>query len=80
MTDEKILEVLERYDVYLKLINEDQEPQYNHMRQMIPKMRVFLEEGRREKLMRWLGFIQGALWYDGRFTVEQLAEHNRDEE
>jgi hypothetical protein len=34
------------------------------------------DPARREKLMRWLGFIQGALWYSGLYTVEELMQHN----
>ena len=29
------------------------------------------------KLMRWLGFLQGALWAAGFYTVEELKEHSR---
>jgi len=30
-----------------------------------------------EKMHRWLGFIQGVLWCEGFFTLEELKEHNR---
>lgn len=31
----------------------------------------------REKVMRWLGFVQGYLASSGLFTIEQMKEHNR---
>jgi hypothetical protein len=30
-----------------------------------------------EKFMRWLGFMQGVLWAEGLYTIEQLKDHNR---
>ncbi len=30
-----------------------------------------------EKLMRWLGFIQGALWVLGFYSIDEMREHNR---
>ena len=29
-----------------------------------------------EKVMRWLGFMQGVLWFSGNFTLNELREHN----
>lgn len=31
----------------------------------------------REKLMRWLGFMQGALYATGVYTIDQLRTHNK---
>ncbi len=44
---------------------------------MLDKMEVFLEEGCREKAMRWLCFIQACLWSNGYYTIGQLADQNR---
>lgn len=30
-----------------------------------------------EKAHRWLGFLQGVLWDDGKFTIGQMKDHNR---
>lgn len=39
---------------------------------------VFIEvEVRIEKANRWLGFIQGVLWAENVFTIEELKAHNR---
>ncbi len=48
-----------------------------HMQTMVPKATAFFEGGRREKGFRWLGFIQGALWAEGIYSIEDLKEHNR---
>lgn len=34
------------------------------------------EPDRREKIMRWYGFTQGALWALGVFTVTELKAHS----
>jgi hypothetical protein len=47
-----------------------------HVCATIPKL---LEENRVEKAMRWVGFLQGAMWALGEFTVAQLADMNRGE-
>lgn len=31
----------------------------------------------RDKIMRWLGFIQGSLWAAGFYTVEKMKNDNR---
>lgn len=77
MTDEKIREWLDRYEQKLSELDHQQ---VYHLRTMIPRMRVFLEEQRREKLMRWIGFIQGALWSEEVFTLDELKEHNKPDE
>lgn len=51
--------------------------QFNHLYEMIGKIRKFLTEDRREKAFRWLGFIQGVFYSLGIYTIEELANHNR---
>lgn len=93
MTDIKILKVLWKYECELSAdgttpqrvaINELKDAHTNadkvvraHALYMIHEMRIFLVEGRREKLMRWLGFLQGVLWMGNYYTLEELANHNR---
>jgi len=50
-----------------------------HIRTMLNKIPKFMEDGREDKAMRWLGFIQGWLWARGFYTIEQMAGHNRGE-
>jgi hypothetical protein len=60
--------------------------QYAHMLHCIETMREMLNEGgvltpsKREKIMRWLGFLQGALWANSQFGVQDLEFHNRNHE
>ena len=86
MTDQKILEVLDRYDKHLShvlsqeatpdgYINKEEIP--GHLKSMIPKIRGYLAEGRREKAFRWLGFMQGVLWRQGVYSLNDLKNHNR---
>ncbi len=48
-----------------------------HCHQMLDKMEQFLNDGKIEKFMRWLGFIQGVLWRCHEFSLEELKSHNR---
>jgi hypothetical protein len=79
MTDEKINQVLDRYEarLLLTLWNSQNTKALSHAKEMIPKVRVFLQEKRREKAFRWLGFLQGVFYSFGIYTIEEMAEHNR---
>jgi len=35
------------------------------------------DRGDREKAMRWFGFIQGGLWSQGFYSIEDMKNHNR---
>lgn len=48
-----------------------------HVWWAVGQTKVFVQEGRLEKAFRWLGFIQGALWFAGIYSVEELANHNK---
>lgn len=37
----------------------------------------YWEATRKEKFMRWLGFVQGVLWVNGVYTIDEMREHNR---
>jgi methionine salvage enolase-phosphatase E1 len=40
----------------------------------------FVESGnleKKEKATRWLGFLQGAIWSDGFYTLNELKDHSR---
>lgn len=34
------------------------------------------EPERREKIMRWYGYLQGALWMAGVYTVDEIKNHS----
>ena len=86
MTDDKCSEVLDRYEARLKRAFPDDQPhtsrikRCNHLLRMIPQMRLYLVDGRREKFMRWLGFLQGSLWMLDIYSIEEMMEYNRPDE
>ena len=49
----------------------------NHLMWMTIEIPKLVEEDKMEKVFRWLGFLQGALWANGAFTLEELKNHNR---
>lgn len=92
MTNKKIGQLLDGYETKLLKIRDShpsgREPWFGyqqvpgtekmeHALEMIPKMRKFLKEGRKEKVFRWLGFLQCVFWMVDIYTVEQLANHSR---
>lgn len=91
MKAEKILEVAAQYRqlFYDRNILSIQAPkgafgpgqrtQMQHARWMIEQIPGFIEEGRTDKAMRWLCFVQGILWCQAEFSIANLGEHNRAE-
>lgn len=51
-----------------------------HLRWMIIESRAMLADGRREKVMRWLGFIQGTLWAMGLASIDALKDANKPQD
>lgn len=47
-----------------------------HLRWMCDEIGRLLIADKVEKAMRWLGFIQGAMWRSGLRTIEQLKQDN----
>jgi hypothetical protein len=52
----------------------------SHVVWMVDRIPAFLVEGRREKAMRWLGFIQGVAAARGYHSIESLKDMNRPAE
>jgi hypothetical protein len=52
-------------------------PAWQHVAWMVSECRAMLADGRREKVMRWLGFMQGVLWATGKHTISRLKKMNR---
>lgn len=51
-----------------------------HLRWMIEETRSLLQQGKREKAFRWLGFIQGTLWGMGVARISELKNANRHQD
>ena len=47
-----------------------------HCHGMLEKIEQFIQEGRMDKVFRWLGFVQGVLWSQRIYTLRELACHN----
>lgn len=92
MTDQKILEVMDTYRGYFqrnKIARKKFSPSVpvhsrnellEHCHAMLDEMETFLIEGRREKVLRWLGFIQGTLCSLGVYSLDELKNHSRPPE
>lgn len=52
----------------------------NHALWMLGEMRTLIAGGRREKAMRWLGFVQGVMFTTGVRTIEQMKKDNKSDE
>lgn len=52
----------------------------NHVWWACEQAKTYVNEGRMEKAFRWLGFIQGALWMLGLYSIEEMANHNKPPE
>lgn len=88
MTAEKVRSVVELYERELGLhIGErwgDQELgdpnlplcRLCHAKWMVLEMKKFLDDGQIEKAFRWLGFVQGILWCEGVYTIDEMEDHN----
>jgi len=89
MNAERILEVIKIYRDYFTAkgigimdSSETDKPSSKeeilaHCHGMLDKMEGFINEGRIEKVFRWLGFIQGCLWSEEVYSLEDLKNHNR---
>jgi len=51
----------------------------SHVRWMLSAIPVLVEGGRRDKSLRWLGFVQGVMWAKGWVTISDLRDCNREE-
>lgn len=88
MTDDKCREVIDIYENKAKAIidvakdlgmDSHEYTHYaaaDHIINMIPRARELLAAGRREKLMRWIGFMQGAWFVANVYSLEDLKRHN----
>ena len=54
----------------------------HHLHKMIPQMEELSQNNdypTREKLMRWIGFMQGVLWEHGHYSIDDLRKMNTRE-
>ncbi len=83
ITNERCLEIVDYYKSFLEREFPEIKPDRDsndgvaHVKAMLPLMEDFLKEARREKFMRWLGFVQGWLWSYGLFGINEMGKHNK---
>lgn len=95
MTNEKVIKVLKNYAKKLDHIvpgemSEDLKslplsrvgrPAFEgHLAYMCQTAIELVRDGRTEKAMRWLGFIQASLYILGYFTIDDLKDHSRPDQ
>ena len=71
MTQDQIHKVC---DLYTETLEDSTSERLMYVSTMLPKMKQFEDV---EKAHRWLGFVQGVLWAEGIFTIDEMREHNR---
>lgn len=81
MVDYRIGSLLNYYEEFVRSALEStrsdaESAHLRHALHLIPQLRVFLNAGRREKVLWWLGWIQGICCAYGLFTIAQCAEHH----
>lgn len=70
MTKDEALQLIKNYCEYLKVSGEVD----STLTDLIDR---FPDTGSEAKAMRWLGFIQGALYHKGLFKLDDLKTHNK---
>lgn len=60
-----------------KITNPSRTEQLEHLLWAVTEVKSFVDEGRIEKAMRWLGFIQGVLWSNHQYSIDDLKDMNR---
>ncbi len=86
MNKEQLLAILANYQKTLNLIK-PQRADYSlripshaealgHAVFMIDQIRELVMGGKTDKAHRWLGFLQGVLWTQGIFTIDEMRAHN----
>jgi hypothetical protein len=71
---------IEKIDYPHAILLDSQKHGLEHCHGMLDQMEVFIDQGRLEKVFRWLGFIQCMLWSARVYVMNDLKDHNRSEE
>ena len=84
MSNEKLRQVLDELEEILlppRMRRWMTEEEVHHLRSMIDRARPMVDKPeKREKLMRWIGFMQGALWSSEAVSLEALKRMNKPDE
>jgi len=81
MNIDQIVKVCQEYDNELEVLcivaDKKSENSLEYIRWMIQQIPDFVKKGEIGKANRWLGFIQGVLWREEFYTIDEMRDHNR---
>lgn len=87
MTTQQIITLVGMYEQTLKLIKSERaeyslhNPSHaqalGHAVHMCSQIKGLVAEKKIDKAHRWLGFLQGILWTQGIFSIDEMRAHNR---
>lgn len=87
MTPDQILKANDKYKEFFKTTHYKPVPcadddnyhphGMSHLFWMTFQIPIFVKQNRADKAMRWLCFIQGALWTYGAYTIKEFKADNR---
>lgn len=77
MSDEQITYALGQLRERIDELGNPENKDVAHLHYMLDTIPVLLRQDRREKVMRWLGFIQGALWGFEWSTIAEMKTQNK---
>lgn len=89
MNEEKIVELATHYKTFLpppqrlpeesydEIGHPDPDEAFPHAAWMCDQIIDFALYGRKEKAMRWLGFVQALIWINGDESLNQIKEHSK---
>ena len=86
MEKNQVLEVCQEYDEILakdgfEIKHRDTTSSrydMNHIRYMVNEIPKIIDQPcKKEKAMRWLGFVQGVLWLKGYYTIDEMKGHTK---
>ena len=60
----------------LRVVNPQSLEIADHLLHVCNSIEIFARANRRDKAMRWLGFLQGVLWITGQRSLDELAADN----
>ena len=69
-------EALSNSDTRERVFRFSTEKRVSHLLHVCQTAIAFVDAGRVPKAMRWLGFLQGALWSHGYFALDDLKHHS----
>ena len=86
MNAAQIITIIDNYQKTLKLLKPQRAPYdlrnpshaeaLGHAVHMCDQIKGLVAEKKLDKAHRWLGFLQGILWTQGIFTIDEMRAHN----